>query len=73
MPSGDLSGLERFDGPVLVTGMGAQGSDADDVASLRATLRHGAVAVNVARSVLGAGPSRDAIARAASRFADQLR
>lgn len=66
-------GLEEFDGPVLVTGMGAQGSDAGDVASLRATLRHDAVAVNVSRSVLSAGPSHDAIARAAGRFADQLR
>lgn len=66
-------GLERFDGPVLVTGMGAQGADATDVASLRATLRHDAVAVNVSRSVLGAGPSRDALASAAARFADELR
>lgn len=66
------AGLEHFSGPVLVTGMGAQGSDADDVASLRATLHHRAVAVNVARSVLSAGPSRDAIARATLRFADQL-
>jgi orotidine-5'-phosphate decarboxylase len=66
------SGLERFDGPVLVTGMGAQGSDAGDVASLRATLRHGAVTVNVARSVLGAGPTRDGVADAAARFAEQL-
>jgi orotidine-5'-phosphate decarboxylase len=66
-------GLDRFDGPVLVTGMGAQGSDAGDVASLRATLRHDAVAVNVSRSVLGAGPSRDAVADAARRFAEELR
>jgi len=66
------TGLDRFDGPVLVAGMGAQGSDATDVASLRATLRHHAVAVNVSRSVLGAGPSRDALASAAARFADEL-
>lgn len=65
-------GLEHFEGPVLVTGMGAQGSDASDVASLRASLCHGALAVNVARSVLVAGPSPDAVAQAAARFADQL-
>jgi orotidine-5'-phosphate decarboxylase len=66
------SGLEYFDGPVLVTGMGAQGSDADDVASLRATLRHDAVTVNVSRSVLGAGPSPGGVTDAATRFAEQL-
>ncbi|HEV3213994.1 MAG TPA: orotidine-5'-phosphate decarboxylase [Acidimicrobiales bacterium] len=66
-------GLARFGGPVLVTGMGAQGSDAKDVASLRATLTHDAVAVNVSRSVLGAGPARDGVAAAAARIADELR
>jgi len=66
-------GLARFEGPVLVTGMGAQGSDARDVASLRATLCHDAVAVNVSRSVLGAGPARDAVTAAATRYADALR
>ncbi len=65
-------GLERFGGPVLVTGLGAQGSDADDVASLRASLRHGALAVNVSRSVLGAGPSVAGLRAAAVRFAEQL-
>ena len=66
-------GLDGFDGPVLITGMGAQGSDAGDVAALRATLRHDAVAVNVSRSVLAAGPSTEAVATAARRLADQLR
>jgi orotidine-5'-phosphate decarboxylase len=65
-------GIERFDGPVLITGLGAQGSDASDVASLRSVLRHDAVAVNVSRSVLGAGPALEALASAARRFADDL-
>jgi orotidine-5'-phosphate decarboxylase len=67
------AGLARFGGPVLVTGMGAQGADARDVASLRASLQHGAVAVNVSRSVLTTGPSRADLAAAASRVADALR
>jgi orotidine-5'-phosphate decarboxylase len=65
-------GLAAFDGPVLVTGVGAQGAAADDVRALRATIRHNAVAVNVARSVLAAGPSPAALAAAAARFADDL-
>jgi orotidine-5'-phosphate decarboxylase len=66
-------GLAGFDGPVLVTGMGAQGLDGDDVAGLRAIVRHDAVAVNVSRGVLGAGPSRDALRETAQRYAEQLR
>ena len=58
---------------MLITGLGAQGSSARDVASLRATLRHDAVAVNVSRSVLRAGPARGGVAAAAARFADELR
>ena len=67
-------GLASFEGPVLVPGMGAQGSDADDVASLRATLTHrDALVVNVSRGVLRTGPSRDAMASTAARIAETLR
>jgi orotidine-5'-phosphate decarboxylase len=66
-------GLERFEGPVLVPGTGAQGGDVDDVAALRARIAHDVVVVNVSRSLLGAGPSRDALHAAAARFADALR
>ena len=68
-------GLERFEGPVLVAGMGAQGCDASDVASLRASLCHDALAVNVARAASSA-PGRPRATRSRSRgraFADHAR
>ena len=66
-------GIEQFDGPVLIPGLGAQGHDVREVAELRATLRHDAVAVNVSRGVLEHGPSPDALRAAATRYADALR
>ena len=66
-------GIEQFDGPVLIPGLGAQGHDVREVAELRATLRHDAVAVNVSHGVLEHGPSPDALRAAATRYADALR
>lgn len=65
-------GLGAFEGPVLVTGVGTQGAATDDVRALRAAIRHNALAVNVARSVLAAGPSPAALTAAAERFADAM-
>jgi orotidine-5'-phosphate decarboxylase len=65
-------GLSEFEGPVLVTGVGAQGAATDDVRTLRAAIRHNALAVNVARSLLSQGPSPAALAAAAERFADAI-
>jgi orotidine-5'-phosphate decarboxylase len=66
-------GLAGFTGPVLIPGMGAQGSDADDVAGLRACLGHDAVAVNVSRAALAAGPSTRALRDVAQRLNEALR
>ena len=68
-----VGGIETFDGPVLVTGLGAQGHDTAEVAALRATLCHEAVAVNVSRSLLMHGPSREQLRAAAARYAEELR
>ncbi len=68
-----VAGLESFGGPVLVVGLGTQGSTPQDVATLRGSIRHEALCVNVAREVLRAGPKRDAIRDAAASFADVLR
>jgi orotidine-5'-phosphate decarboxylase len=72
-PTRRPEGLDRFEGPILVTGVGAQGPGTDEARGLLALLSHDAVAVNVSRHVLGAGPERSAIAAAAARFADGLR
>lgn len=66
-------GLEGFDAPVLVPGIGAQGGDAGDVAELRRALGHGMLAVNVSRSVLREGPSPAALRAAAEQYAEKLR
>jgi orotidine-5'-phosphate decarboxylase len=66
-------GIERFEGPILVPGVGAQGPGTDDARALRALLCHDALAINVSRHVLVAGPDPVAITRAAAQFADVLR
>jgi orotidine-5'-phosphate decarboxylase len=64
--------LERLGGPYLVPGVGAQGASADDVARLFVRCPKHTVLVNVARSILGAGPERSALRDAARRWRDDL-
>jgi orotidine-5'-phosphate decarboxylase len=66
-------GLEHFDGPILVPGIGAQGAGIDEGRAMHAFLSHDALAINVARHVLVAGPDRRSITETATRFADALR
>jgi orotidine-5'-phosphate decarboxylase len=66
-------GLQDFEGPILVPGIGAQGSGTDEARAMRAFLCHEALAINVSRHILAAGPERTAIEDAATRFADALR
>jgi orotidine-5'-phosphate decarboxylase len=68
-----VEGAAAFGGPVLIPGLGAQGSSPSDVAALRGTLGHDAVCVNVARTVLATGPSGEHVRDAAARVADSLR
>jgi orotidine-5'-phosphate decarboxylase len=64
--------LAHLGGPYLVPGVGAQGGSADDVARLFARCPKDTVLVNVARSVLKAGPERAALRDAARRWRDDL-
>ncbi|HEY8080899.1 MAG TPA: orotidine-5'-phosphate decarboxylase [Acidimicrobiales bacterium] len=65
-------GLEVFEGPVLVPGIGAQGAGTDDVKSLLAIVPHDLVTVTVSRGILAAGPSLLALRSAASSYASDL-
>jgi orotidine-5'-phosphate decarboxylase len=64
--------LAHLGGPYLVPGVGAQGASAEDVARLFARCPKHTVLVNVARSVLKAGPERNALRDAARRWRDDL-
>ena len=66
-------GLSGFSGPVLVPGIGAQGSGPSEVAGLRAVMTHGVMAVTVSRAILGAGPAPDALRATIARLAGELR
>jgi orotidine-5'-phosphate decarboxylase len=66
-------GLSAFEGPVLVPGIGAQGSGPAELGELLGAMSHRVVAVNVSRAILGAGPSPDAVRAAISRLASELR
>jgi orotidine-5'-phosphate decarboxylase len=68
-PSFDLATL---DGPYLVPGVGAQGATSQHVARLFERCPAGTVLVNVARSVLNAGPERSALRDSAQRWRDDL-
>jgi orotidine-5'-phosphate decarboxylase len=57
--------LGELGGPILVPGMGAQGATPPDVVRRMAGCAPGSVLVNVARSVLRAGPRPDALRAAA--------
>src|SRR5580698_1511438 len=64
--------LARLGGPYLVPGVGAQGAGAEDVARLFSRCPKDTVLVNVARSILQAGPERAALRDAARRWRDDL-
>jgi orotidine-5'-phosphate decarboxylase len=64
--------LAHLGGPFLVPGVGAQGASAEDVARLFARCPKNTVLVNVARSILNAGPERAALRDAARRWRDDL-
>jgi orotidine-5'-phosphate decarboxylase len=64
--------LAHLGGPYLVPGVGAQGASAEDVARLFARCPKDTVLVNVARSILNAGPERAALRDAARRWRDDL-
>jgi orotidine-5'-phosphate decarboxylase len=66
-------GLSGFQGPVLVPGIGAQGSGPSEVAGLRAAMPHDIMAVTVSRAILGAGPAPGALRAAISQLAGELR
>ncbi|HUD70092.1 MAG TPA: orotidine-5'-phosphate decarboxylase [Acidimicrobiales bacterium] len=66
-------GLGAFEGPVLVPGIGAQGSGPSEVAELRTVMAHDVMAVTVSRAILGAGPSPVALRETISRLAGELR
>jgi orotidine-5'-phosphate decarboxylase len=55
-----------------VPGVGAQGGSAENVARLFARCPADTVLVNVARSILKAGPERSALRDAARRWRDDL-
>jgi orotidine-5'-phosphate decarboxylase len=69
-PQFDLASLK---GPYLVPGLGAQGAGAKDVARLFERCEQGSVLVNVARSILQAGPESRGLRDAARRWRDDLR
>jgi orotidine-5'-phosphate decarboxylase len=58
--------------PLLAPGLGAQGAGPDDLRTVFGDAVH-QVLPNVSRSVLSAGPSVDALARAAARDAEAVR
>ena len=64
--------LAHLGGPYLVPGVGAQGASAQDVARLFARCPKNTVLVNVARSILSAGPERASLRDAARRWRDDL-
>ncbi len=64
--------LAHLGGPFLVPGVGAQGGSAENVARLFARCPADTVLVNVARSILKAGPERSALRDAARRWRDDL-
>jgi len=64
--------LAKLGGPFLVPGVGAQGGSAENVGRLFSRCPSGTVLVNVARSVLTAGPERAALRDAARRWRDDL-
>ena len=64
--------LAHLGGPFLVPGVGAQGGSAENVARLFARCPANTVLVNVARSILQAGPERSALRDAARRWRDDL-
>jgi orotidine-5'-phosphate decarboxylase len=68
-PSFDLATLA---GPYLVPGVGAQGATSEHVGRLFERCPAGTVLVNVARSVLNAGPERSALRDSAQRWRDDL-
>lgn len=69
-PEFDLATLH---GPILVPGVGAQGSGPSDVARLVTGCVEGSVAVNVSRAISAAGPEPRAVRDALRRWRDDLR
>jgi orotidine-5'-phosphate decarboxylase len=70
--AGELE-LSSLGGPFLVPGLGAQGANASDVGRLFRRCRSSSVLVNASRSILGAGPSKEKLARAAGELGAELR
>jgi orotidine-5'-phosphate decarboxylase len=64
--------LAHLGGPYLVPGVGEQGGSAENVARLFSRCPADTVLVNVARSILKAGPERAALRDAARRWRDDL-
>ncbi len=64
--------LATLGGPVLVPGVGAQGAGPREVAAVTSGCARASVLASVSRAVLGAGPSRRALRRAAERWRDDL-
>ena len=64
--------LASLGGPYLVPGVGAQGASAENVARLFERCPSGTVLVNVARTILQAGPERASLHDIARRWRDDL-
>ena len=64
--------LAKLGGPFLVPGVGAQGGSAENVARLFSRCPSDTVLVNVARSILTAGPELAALRDAARHWRDDL-
>ena len=64
--------LASLGGPFLVPGVGAQGATAENVARLFERCPAGTVLVNVARTILQAGPERASLRDVARRWRDDL-
>ena len=64
--------LASLGGPYLVPGVGAQGATAENVARLFERCPAGTVLVNVARTILEAGPEKASLRDVARRWRDDL-
>ncbi|MDA8360250.1 MAG: orotidine-5'-phosphate decarboxylase [Actinomycetota bacterium] len=64
--------LPRLGGVILAPGVGAQGATGSDVAALFAGCPSGTVLPSASRSVLGAGPDRGPLRRAAAKLRDEM-